>query len=285
MDLATTTLLVLLVGDLSTPFQRDLREALPQAFPEGVPEVGLGLSAPPGRTVAWVTGRSGGQEIEVTLHTARIPGDLRRVLRFTAEDGGREKARATAFTLAAMVRERDADLRALEPRPPPPAPLPSSAPRRWWLDGSLLLGLNLPQGHLGGGGLVSLRRELTGWLLLGVGAEVSFFGTPAASLVHPALFAELALPLRSGTFSVAAVVGGGVAAPVLVRGTRNVTTWLPLLRLAVEGRLFLGERHGLRFALASQLVSSSLSVQVGETAAGGVGPAFVRPEFGYFGEL
>ena len=114
--------------------------------------MGLGLSAPPGRTVAWVTPQAGGLEIEVVLHTARIPGDLRRVLRFTAEDAARDRAKAAAFTLAAMVRERDADLKALEtPRPEVvtlPAP-PAQTP--WLLEASAVLGFNVPNVHAGGG--------------------------------------------------------------------------------------------------------------------------------------
>ncbi len=279
----TTTLLVLLVGEFLTPFQADFREALPLAFPEGVPEVGLGLSAPAGRTVAWVTLQAGGLEIEVVLHTARIPGDLRRVLRFTSEDASRDRAKAAAFTLAAMVRERDADLKALEP-PRPELPTPA-AQTPWLLEASALLGFNLPNVDAGGGVQVALRRELAAWLQLGVGVEVGLHGTPAASLVQPALYLEAAVPLLRGPFSLSALVGGGVAAPVLIRGELNFTTWLPLLRLGAEGRLSIGAHHGFRFALSAHLVSRSLSVRVGETEAAGVGPAWIRPEVGYFGEL
>lgn len=282
----TTTLLVLLVGELLTPFQSDFRQALPQAFPDGVPEVGLGPSAPPGRTVAWVTVQAAGLEIEVVLHTARIPGDLRRVLRFTAEDAARDRARAVAFTLAAMVRERDADLKALEPVvATAPVAASAPAPTPWALEGSLLIGLNIPDVDAGGGGRLALRRELASWLQLGAAVELGVFGTAAATLVQPSFYAEAAVPLLRGPFSVSAVVGGGVSAPVLVRGTLNITTWLPLLRLAVEGRVHLGPHHGFRFALSTHLTSSSLSVRVGETTAAGVGPVWVRPELGYFGEL
>lgn len=282
----TTTLLVLLVGEFLTPFQADFREALPHAFPEGVPEVGLGLSAPPGRTVAWVTVQAGGLEIEVVLHTARIPGDLRRVLRFTAEDAARDRAKAAAFTLAAMVRERDADLKALEPAkrevvgsPAAPAATP------WVLDGSLLVGFNAPGVNAGGGARLALRRELASWLQLGVGVELGVHGTPAAALVQPALYLEAALPFLRGPFSLSAVVGGGVAAPVLIRRDLDFTTWAGLVRLGVEGRLLMGAHHGFRFGLSAHLVTRSLSVRVGEQNAGVVGPAWIRPEVGYFGEL
>ena len=276
----TTTLLVLLVGELLTPFQGDFREALPQAFPDGVPEVGLGASAPAGRTVAWVTVQAGGLEIEVVLHTARIPGDLRRVLRFTAEDATRDRARAAAFTLAAMVKERDADLKALEP-----VAAITATPTPWVLDGSLLVGLNVPDIDAGGGVRLALRRELVSWLQLGVGIEAGLFGTKVATLVLPSLYVEGAVPLLRGDFTVSAVVGGGVSAPVLIRGALGITTWLPLLRIGAEGRLRVGPHHGFRFALSAHLTSSSLSVRVGEQVEAGVGPGWIRPEFGYFGEL
>lgn len=282
----TTTLLVLLVGELLTPFQGDFRDALPHAFPEGVPEVGVGLSAPPGRTVAWITVQSGGLEVEVVLHTARIPGDLRRVLRFTAEDAVRDRAKAAAFTLAAMVRERDADLKALEPKSEglvTPAQAPRPTP--WLLEASLLGGVDVVRGNGGGGLGVGLRRELTTWLQLGAGVEVGVFATPSTTLVQPAFFLELAVPLTRGRFSTAVALGGGVAAPILTRDGLNLTTWLPLLRVAAEGRLMVGTHHGLRFAVSGHFVSNSLIVRVGETELGRVGPVWIRPEFGYFGEL
>lgn len=280
----TTTLLVLLVGELLAPFQADFRQALPAAFPEGTPEVGLGQRAPPGRTVAWVTVQGDGLEVEVVLHTARIPGDLRRVLRFTPEDAPKDRARAAAFTLAAMVRERDADLQALEP-PALTAPVVPPPATPWLLDASLLAGFDLPGVHPGAGVGVGLRREVLPWLQLGAGVEVGLFATPATLLVQPSLFAEVAFALTRGRFSSDAVVGGGVAAPVLSRGGAEITTWFPLLRLALEGRLAVGAHHGLRFALSGHFVPSGLDIRVGQQAVGSVGPAWVRPEVGYFGEL
>ncbi len=288
----TTTLLVLLVGEFLTPFQADFREALPHAFPEGVPEVGLGLSAPPGRTVAWVTVQAGGLEIEVVLHTARIPGDLRRVLRFTAEDAARDRAKAAAFTLAAMMRERDADLKALEPAKPEMVTAPAAtAATPWLLEGSLLVGFNAPGVNAGGGGRLALRREVVSWLQLGVGIELAVHGmsspTPQAqvTLLQPALYLEGTLPLMRGPFTLSGVVGGGVGAPVLIRDDLDVTTWVGLIRLGLEGRLLVGAHHGFRFGLSAHLATRSLSVRVGEESAGVVGPAWIRPELGYFGEL
>ena len=283
----TTTLLVLLVGELLTPFQGDFRNALPHAFPEGLPEVAVGITAPPGRTVAWVTVQAGGLEIEVVLHTARIPGDLRRVLRFTAEDGLKDRARAAAFTLAAMVRERDADLKALEPAANPITPVPAvpALEPAWVTNASVFAGFDLPGFHGGAGLGLGLRRELFSWLALGLGLEVGVFSTPDTTLVQPAFFLEAAVPLSRGRFSSAAVLGGGVAAPILNRDGLNFTTWLPLLHLAVEGRLALGVHHGLRFALSGHFVPSALTVKVGADAVGNVGPAWIRPEIGYFAEL
>ena len=281
----TTTLLVLLVGELLTPFQGDFRAALPPAFPEGVPEVGLGTSAPAGRTVAWITVLGAGLEVEVVLHTARIPGDLRRVLRFTNDDAPRDRAKAAAFTLAAMVRERDADLKALEPpRAQLDAPAPPTTP--WLLDASVLVGFDLPGIHAGAGPGVRLRRELTSWLQLGAGVEVGFFSTPATLLIQPALFAELAVPLTRGTLSTSAVLGAGVAAPILSREGLSVTTWLPLLRVAAEGRFALGPHHGFRLAISGHFVTGRLEVRVGNKPIDQpVGPAWLRPEIGYFAEL
>lgn len=284
----TTTLLVLLVGEMLTPFQGDFSAALPHAFPEGVPEVGLGLSAPPGRTVAWVMVRAAGLEIEVVLHTARIPGDLRRVLRFTPEDAPKDRAKAAAFTLAAMVRERDADLQALEPKHPEvAAPVVSvaSVPTPWLLDASILAGFDVPGFHPGAGVGVRLRHEVADRLQLGVGVEVGVFSTPATTLVQPAFFVEAAVPLSKGVFSTAAVLGGGVTAPILSRNGASITTWLGLLRVGVEGRLLMGVHHGFRFAVVGHFVPSSLAIRVGDTEPGSVGPAWIRPEVGYFGEL
>ena len=278
----TTTLLVLLVGEMLTPFQGDFRAALPHAFPEEVPEVGLGLSAPPGRTVAWVTVQAGGLEIEVVLHTARIPGDLRRVLRFTAEDAPKDRAKAAAFTLAAMVRERDADLQALEPKTPEPI---VAAATPWLLDTSILVGFDVPGLHPGAGVGARLRHDVTSWLQLGLGIEVGFFSTPATTLVQPAVFVEAAVPLSSGRFSTAAVLGGGVTAPILSRNGASFTTWLALLRVGAEGRLRVGTHHGFRFAVFAHLVPSSLAIRVGDREQGSVGPAWIHPELGYFGEL
>jgi hypothetical protein len=84
---------------------------------------------------------------------------------------------------------------------------------------------------------------------------------------------------------VSALVGGGVAAPVLIRGDLNFTTGLGLVRLGVEGRLLVGTHHGFRFGLTTHLLTRSLSVRVGEMNAGVVGPAWIRPELGYFGEF
>lgn len=283
----TTTLLVLLVGELLTPFQQDFSAALPLAFPEGVPEVGLGPAAPAGRTVAWVTVLSGGLEVEVVLHTARIPGDLRRLLRFTTHDAPKDRAKAVAFTLAAMVRERQADLAALEPpKPQAPAPAVATSPRVWLLDASLLGGFDVPGLWAGGGLAVHLRHDLFPLLQLGVGAEVGLFAAPSSTLIQPAFFVELALALaHQGAFAAAVVVGGGVAAPILNREGLSLTTWLPLLRVAAEGRLALGPHHGFRFALTGHFVPTSLSVYVGEVLQGAIGPVWVRPEIGYFAQL
>ena len=76
-----------------------------------------------------------------------------------------------------------------------------------------------------------------------------------------------------------------MAAPILSRDALNITTWLPLLHLALEGRLALGLHQGLRFAISGHFVPSALTVKIGGDSVGNVGPAWIRPEIGYFAEL
>lgn len=276
----TATLLVLLVGELLAPFDAAFREAVPQAFPDNPPEVGVGPAAPPGRNVAWVSLQAEGQQVELVLHTARVTGDLRRVLRFTSEDAPKDRARAAAFTLAAMVKERDAELRALEP---PPLKL---SERPWRLSLSGLAGMDLANVAFGGGGALHLRREALPWLTFGAGAELTAFQAPATQLLTPALWLELGVAaVQRDRFTLSAVAGAGAAALVLSREAKDLTTWLPVLRLAVEGEYLLGDHHGLRFAVSVHTVGSQLAVQVGDTPTGSVGPAWIRPEIGYFVEL
>lgn len=276
-----TTLLILLVGELTAPLRGPLVEAMPVAFPDFTPEVALGLEAPAGKNVAWVRVVGDGTEVEITLHTALMQGELRRVVSFNAADALRDRARAVAFTLAAMVRERDASL---PPRVTTPAPS-SPVERQWVFETSIPAGFDVPGFHGGAGLAAHLRRDVTGWLELGAGVETSLFATPGTLLVQPALFADAAFVVLRGKLLGSLLLGGGVAAMVLSRDGANVTTWLPLLRLGVEGRLPLGSHHGLRFALSTHLVSSTVTVNVGGSALGTIGAVWVRPELGYFVEL
>jgi hypothetical protein len=276
------------VGEVVAPFQPHLVEALPLAFPDAQPEVVLGLEAPPGRNVAWVRPGSDPLEVEVVLHTALVTGELRRVLRFGATDAVRDKARAVAFTLAAMVRERDADLRVITPPVAPPAAAPLERP--WVLAASVPVGFDVPGFHAGAGLAVHLRRDLVRWLQLGAGVETAFFAGPSAGLIQPAFFAEGAVvltrrPPDASGVTAALLVGGGVQAAVLTRGDVGLTTWLPLLRLGVEARWSFGSHHGVRFALSTHLTTSTISVDVGGERAGVVGAVWIRPEAGYFVEL
>ena len=197
------------------------------------------------------------------------------MLRFGSGDAPKDRARAAAFTLAAMVREREADV-PLEPEP---------RARPWIASASLFASLALPNLHGGGGVRLELRHEVFRWLQLGAAVETGLSPLPAASVLQPALLAEVAVPLTRGSVSTAVVLGGGVAAPILSRGGSSFTTWLGLLQLAVEGRVALGSGHGLRFALSGQLVPTSLSIQVGSDVLGSVGPLWLRTEVGYFGDL
>lgn len=276
-----TALLILLVGEMTSPFHGPLVEALPVAFPDGAPEVAFGLEAPAGKNVAWVRVQGDGLEVEITLHTALVQGELRRVVTFNAADAVRDRARAVAFTLAAMVRERDASLR---PREPVSA-APTEEPRRWVLDASIPAGFDLPGFH-GGAGLAShLRREALPWLELGVGAETALFATPGTLLVQPALFVDAGIVALRKPLVLSVLIGAGATALVLNRNGASVTTWLPVLRLGAEGRWPFGSHHGLRFALSTHLVPSTVTVEVGGARLGTIGAVWVRPELGYFVEL
>ena len=70
-----------------------------------------------------------------------------------------------------------------------------------------------------------------------------------------------------------------------MRDEVNITTWLPVLRVGLEGRLRLGDHHGFRFAVSGCFASSLLEVRVGAGQPHEIGPAWLQPEFGYFGEL
>ena len=91
-------LLIVLVGELTAPLKPHLEQALPAAFEE---RVALVAEAPPGRDVVWVTAPTR-DDVVLTLHIAKEPGDLRRELKFSRSDPLPARGRAVAFAIASM---------------------------------------------------------------------------------------------------------------------------------------------------------------------------------------
>ncbi|MFZ5444857.1 MAG: hypothetical protein ACOZQL_33010 [Myxococcota bacterium] len=273
----TSTLLVLLASDLLAPFPAEFRAVVVDACAGTTLEVAVGEQAPPGRNVAWVT-PTGPHELELVLHTSRIAGDLRRVLRFAPTDAPRERARAAAFTLASMIRERDADLNPLQP--PTPAAPAASAPV-WLLDASLGAGLGLPGASPGLSLSVDGRRALLPWLLAGVGAQLLVASTPGTTLVQPSLWGEAGLVVEAGAWRPAMLLGGGVLASSFVRNGMSLTAVQPFLRVGVEAGFRLDDKNGVRGALRAHLAPDSVALFDGSAALGVAGPAWVQVEVGY----
>lgn len=272
----TSTLLVLLASDLLAPFPAEFRAVVVDACAGTTLELATGEQAPPGRNVAWVT-PAGPNELELVLHTSRIAGDLRRVLRFTATDAPRERARATAFTLASMIRERDADL---NPARPPEPPLPPAA-EAWVLGASLAGTVGLPGGHPGVALAVDGRRAVLPWLHAGLGAQLLTAATPGTALVQPSLWAQAGLVVEAGRWRPAMLLGGGVLASSFIRNGAALTSWQPFLRVAVEARYQLDDANGLRAGVSAHLTPDSVALFDGSTVLGVAGPAWVQVEVGY----
>lgn len=272
-------LLILLVGELTAPLQPHLEAALPGAFRDGVPEVGRGAEAPAGRTVAWVT-QAMADEVVLTLHTARVPGDLRRELRFMPTDGLPERARTLAFSLAVMVQEREA---ALAPREVTPAEVPAPEPPHWAFSVRGLALIGVPSGAPGGGGLLEGQRLLPGGLGLGVGAELSASSSRGVELVQPALWAQVSLRLGQRAVVPRLALGAGAMASIITRGGGTQTVWQPLFRAAADFTWRFWGHHGLCAGFSSHLATASIPVGGGGNVA--VGPMWVRLELGYVVDL
>jgi hypothetical protein len=273
-------LLILLVGELTAPYKPGLVASLPTVFPGEVPEVALGTQAPPGRNVAWVRQPSK-DEVELTLHTAYVSGDLRRTLHFSAADPTNERARTIAFTLSVMAEERKADLAkfAVDSAAPP---APVVEPPSWSLSvrGLGVVGIAGPQ--LGGGALVEGHRLLPWRLSVGLGVEVAGSAGRTA-LTQPAAWAAVSLRLGEGVLEPRLSLGGGAVASVSSKGNVTQTLWSPLFRAAVDFTWRFAGRHGLVFGLATHL-SSVVPLIMGANG-GDVGPMWARLELGYAGEF
>ncbi len=277
------TLLILLVGELAGPCSGELQRALPAAFPQGVPEVSIGETAPPGRSVAWVTLSADGAEAELLLHTARVPGDLRRVLRFSTTDALAQRATAVAFAVANMAHQRDEDLAALNPPAVAQPVTPALEPTAWAFVAAPLVALDVPSGAWGGGLALRFERKLVSWLSVGIALEVALVQPTQAQLLAPAGLLDLIAQVPDRTVTPVFTLGGGVTAWRLSHRAEQVTTWLPVARVGVGARVWLAHAHALQVLGAFALTPTTLQVNVGGNAVGTVGPGTARLEVGYVG--
>jgi hypothetical protein len=277
------TLLILLVGEMSAPFSAPLERALPNAFGQDVPEVRFGLKAPAGRSVAWVTLSNDGREVELLLHTARIPGDLRRVLRFEVSDGDQQRATTVAFALANMAQQREADLAAVLGAPLRDEQPGVGAPLPWAFIASALVALDLPGASWGGGLALRVERHLLTWLCVALGGEVSLFATPASRLLAPAAMVELLAHGPQQRLSPVVSIGIGASAWVVNHGAEQALAWVLLGRVAGGIRAHLIDGHAVQVLGAVSVSPTSVRLQVAERSAGTVGPVTARLEFAYVG--
>ncbi len=288
------TLLILLIGEMATPFSLELERALPSAFPDGVPEVQLGENAPPGRSVAWVTLSNHGDDVELLLHTARIPGDLRRLLHFGPKDTTAQRATAVAFAVANLVRQREADLAALVGSAPPPhvevdagvdSQGPPAEPLEWSAAVAPYGALNVGVPSWGAGVEVELSRSLTPWLALGLHVDATFLGAPRAQVWAPSAALEASLSPDGPAIAPVAVFGLGGAGFVFRRGDEQYVSFVGMARLAGGVRFELTRKSQLRFLAAAQATPATFALSVRNESAGVIGPITVRLEIGYQGRF
>ncbi len=276
------TLLILLVGEMAGPFSGELSRVLPEAFEHPLPEVVIGEIAPAGRSVAWVTLSSDSNDIELLLHTARVPGDLRRVLHFQATDSLAQRASAVAFALSNMALQREADLNALLPAPQPAA---EAAEAPWSFVASPLAVLDVPGVSPGGGVAVRLERAVARWLRVGATLEAAVVSAAASTLFAPAALFELTVHWPKQGLSPMLSLGGGAMAWVLNHHSERFVSWLPVARVAVGARWLVWGRHSVQALVAAHLSTTMLRVSVAGAPAGTVGPATARLECGYVGSF
>lgn len=290
--MTSMALLVLLVGELSAPLRPHLERALPSAFPEQTPEVRLGTDAPPGRTVAWVTVRD--TEVELVLHTARIPGDLRRTLKFSPSDSKQERAQTIAFGLALLVKEREAAL-ATQPPPPPPEPVtPAPAPtppQLWSFGASGVFSIDTGSAAAGGGLFVTGHRVLVrpSIFTLDVGVALDFTAQATVrntSLSAPAAWADVRLGVGDLRVVPRLAVGAGITLLLASKSNVDTVTPQPLFRTALEIEVKLVGPHRLTGGVATHFTTSGVSVTSGNGNGNGnnssrLGPVWVRGELGY----
>ncbi|MBL8909673.1 MAG: hypothetical protein JNM17_03110 [Archangium sp.] len=279
-------LLILLVGDLTAPLKPHLEAAVPAAFAAPRPEVAVGSEAPAGRTVAWVTA-TGPDDVVLTLHTARIPGDLRRELHFSASDKPATRAKSIAFALAVLAKEREDALAPLPPEQPPP---PGVVERVWEIEARGVGSLSIGEGALGGGGQILAHRLFPFGLSAGVGFELNGSGAKNTSLTQGSGWVEVNLRFGGPLIVPRLTLGAGAMINVLSREKETTTVWLPLFRIAVDATWRFFEGHGLTLGLSSHLTTATLPIGttnmgmgmgMGGGNTGALGPLWVRAELGY----
>jgi hypothetical protein len=288
-------LFILLVGELTSPLKPHLEAALPAAFVAPLPEVSTGPDAPAGRNVAFVTATTP-NEVVLTLHTARIPGDLRRELRFTKTDAPAARAKTIAFSLAVLAKEREAALAALPPEnPPPPPPVVAPPPPEpaWELEARGLGTLSIGEGAVGGGGQLLAHRLLPFGLSTGLGVELTSSGAKDTQLAQGGAWAEVNLRFIGPLIVPRLSLGVGAMVNVLTRANTMQSLWLPLFRIAVDATWRFFQGHGVTLGLSSHFTTAGLPVgnpsmgmgmgmgNGNQQNGGTLGPLWMRVELGY----
>jgi hypothetical protein len=237
--------------------------------------VALGVEAPPGRTVAWVTAQER-DVVVLTLHTARIPGDLRRELRFEASDALPDRAQALVFALAQLAREREAALAALGPEP--------ARERAWEVEARGLASLAIGEGALGGGGNIVAHRLLPFGLSAGLGVELNGSSARGTGVTQGGAWAEANLRFTGLPVAPRLTLGVGAMLNVLSRAASTETMWLPLFRAAVDATWRFFEGHGLTLGLSTHFSTRTLPLGGGMgmgASSSSLGPLWLRVELGY----
>ncbi|MFO0598811.1 MAG: hypothetical protein U0228_26125 [Myxococcaceae bacterium] len=274
-------LLVLLASELLSPFHGEFRDAAATVFAPGEVEISVGDTAPPGRDVAWVSGS--GDQVELVLHTSRIPGDLRRVLRFSPADKARDRARAAALSLSTMMREREVALQQAA-QLPPPTETSTTPPPAWFAHASLVGSLDAMAAAAGAGLTVQGGHRWLDVLEVELGAHLNLSSAPASFLAQPALWVDVGLGprLAASAWRVTLHVGGGAMLNALSHNGASVALWQPFLRVVSALEFQLGATHGLRVGLGAHLAPQSIVLTTPDSSLGAIGPAWVRLEAGYF---
>lgn len=281
-------LLILLVGELTAPLKPHLEAAVPSAFTAPVPEVAVGSEAPAGRTVAWVTA-TGPDDIVLTLHTARIAGDLRRELHFSSSDKPATRAKTIAFALSVLAKERESALAQLPAETTAPLPPPAPKELSWEIEARGVGSLSIGEGAVGGGGQLLAHRLFPWGLSAGVGFELNGSGAKDTSLTQGGGWVEVNLRFVGPTIVPRLTLGAGAMINVLAREKLSTIVWLPVFRIAVDATWRFFEGHGITLGLSSHVTTATLPVGgnngmgmgMGMGNVGALGPLWVRAELGY----